>query len=170
MKYIDYYPPVLKEVYEIQKLAEAMDFNFDELKLNEEVLAKELFVLTAENTGLERLEKAFNITVTDTDVDVRRKAILAKFSNNLTLIENLNLILGAGNYNLLLSVNKCTMDLDLFINSSYNPKIAKVVYDMLDRILPANIAYSINDSVTNSCSLYTGAVAEMEIEIDMTAV
>ena len=79
MKYIDYYPPVLKEIREINIIAEAMDTELESVKTGSEKIKDECFVYTAVDAGLERWEKILSIKVTDkNDIELRRFNILSK--------------------------------------------------------------------------------------------
>lgn len=156
MKYIDYYPLVLREVYEIQIISLVFDKLLIEFESNMEQLKNELFLSTASGVGLEIWERILGLSVTDTDVEVRRFKIRSKLlGDNTSLRTKLNILLGEGNFNI--SVNAVECELELTITTLCSDKLAVIIDDLLDRVLPANISYKINRKIIKQGAIGTAA-------------
>lgn len=96
MKLIDYLPPVLKELYEFKLLSETEDNELLKIKESIDKSIKEMFIMTAEDEGLKRLEKILNLSASaEDDIDFRRFQILTKLNgSNRDLIKKIKLIVG----------------------------------------------------------------------------
>ena len=116
MKIIEYLPPVLAEIREFKVLGGAEDLQLDNLKSEINSLTNELFVTTAESTGLDRWEKILNITNSSIDVEFRRFRILSRLNS-----------FGLTEYKLKVSL------------TLYTKEYEKEVRRMLDEVVPANL-------------------------------
>ena len=96
MKLINYLPQLLKEIYEFKVICDSGDKELDLLKENIDNIFKEMFVYTAENEGLTRLEKILNITSSaNDDIDFRRFQILTKLNGgNRNLMKKIEVLVG----------------------------------------------------------------------------
>lgn len=142
MKYIDYYPPVLKEIREINIIAESMDSELETINSSSEKVKNECFILTAEGVGLEKWEEAFNLSVSDIeDIELRRFNIIAKLmGNKIYLIDTLNNLIGEDGYSLRLWVMGLRLEVVLKLERK---AYLKAVEDLLERIVPLNIELNI---------------------------
>lgn len=142
MKYIDYYPPVLKEIREIRIIGEAMDNELELARSERDKTSREFFVCTAENIGLERLEKFLNINVSNIDdVELRRFNILAKLMRNKKyLIDVLNSLIGEMGYTLRYYADEQRLEvvLDLERKDYLNG-----VKELLEEFVPVNIELNV---------------------------
>ena len=99
MKYIEYYPLVLREVYEIQIISNILDKFLNDFEENKNNLISELYLSTATGVGLEIWENALDIEVTDTSADVRRFKIRSKLlGDNTNLRTKLDTLIGKDKY------------------------------------------------------------------------
>lgn len=142
MKYIDYYPPVLKEIREIKIIAEAMDLQLENIKESRNLLNKEFFVFTAENKGLEKWEKILNISVKDkSDIELRRFNILAKLMKSKSyLIDILNNLIGEEGYTLRFYENEIRLEVVLSLNRM---DFINAVSELLEDFVPVNVELDI---------------------------
>lgn len=137
MKLIDYLPPILKEIYEFKLLSDAEDKELATVKESIDKSIKEMFVYTAENEGLERLENMLGITaVSDDSIDFRRFRILTKLNgSNRDLIKKIKIIVGNDfDINYYWSEYRLSVKLPL-----KNKKYLDAVKDMLDNTVPLNL-------------------------------
>lgn len=142
MKYIEYYPTVLKEIYEIQLLSGALDNVLDEAKEIEGSLVKEFYINTATERGIELWEKALKLDVTDSDIEIRRFKVLSKILGDKTSLRTkLDALLGEDKYRINMDAENChvTFDLELSVHS-----LKPVIVNLIEKILPLNITYEIN--------------------------
>lgn len=142
MKYIDYYPAVLKEVYEIQLLSDILDNILDGARKNEGSLVKEFYINTATERGIELWEKALKLDVTDSDIEIRRIKVLSKMLGDRTSLKTkLDTLLGKDKYRINMDSVKChiAFDLELSVQS-----LKPVIVNLIEKVLPLNITYEIN--------------------------
>lgn len=142
MKYIDYYPPVLKEIREIRIIGEAVDNELELARSERDKTSREFFVCTAENMGLERLEKVLNINVSDIDdVELRRFNILAKLMRNKRyLIDVLNSLIGEKGYTLRYYADEQRLEVVLTLERK---DYLNGVKELLEEFVPVNIELNI---------------------------
>lgn len=156
MKYIDYYPSVLKEIKEIQIIGECMDIETEELEGAREKVIKECFVSTAEDLGLERLEEIFNIAVSDkSDIELRRFNIIAKIMNKKSyLIDVLNSLIGENGYSLRYYEKEQRLDVVLTLERK---DYMNAVKELVEDFVPVNILlnFSLAYNTHNVLSKYT---------------
>ena len=137
MKYIDYFPLVLSEVYEIQLISRIFDKRLSDFEGNKEKLKNELYLSTAAGVGLEIWERVLGLSVTDTNVEVRRFKIRSKLlGDNTSLRTKLNALLGEDKYKITVYPEEC------HILSAQNLKSA--VVELLEKVLPVNLTYEVN--------------------------
>lgn len=142
MKYIEYYPPVLKEVYEIQLLSNVLDNALNEVRENEGGLVKEFYINTATERGIRLWEKAFKLDVTDSDLEIRRFKVLSKILGDRTSLRTkLDSLLGENKYRINIDTENChiTFDLEMSVQS-----LKPVIVNLLEKVLPLNITFEIN--------------------------
>ena len=114
---------------------------------NAENTLADQFVMTATINGVERWEKIFDIVPKATDtLDERRFVILSKMNEQppytLPLLRSiLNTLCGEGGYTLYLNADKYLLTIKLALS---NEKNYAAIVDLLDRILPANLAREIS--------------------------
>lgn len=142
MKYIDYYPLVLREVYEIQLISLIFDKLLLELDGNKESLKTELYLSTATGVGLEMWEKILGLSVTDNAEEVRRFKIRSKLlGDNTSLRTKLNALLGEDKYKITIYPEDCYILFSLEL-SAQNLKPA--VIELLEKVLPMNLTYGVD--------------------------
>lgn len=142
MKYIDYYPPVLREIREIRIIGEAMDNELEYVKSEKDKTSREFFVCSAENMGLERLEKVLNINVSDKDdIELRRFNILAKLMRSKRyLIDVLNSLIGEKGYTLRYYADEQRLEAVLTLERK---DYLNGVKELLEEFIPLNIELNI---------------------------
>ncbi|MDO4301529.1 MAG: DUF2313 domain-containing protein [Clostridia bacterium] len=137
MKLIDYLPQVLKEIYEFKVLCDTGDKEIEKLKYGIDDIFKEMFVYTAGNEGLTRLENILNLTVpADDDIDFRRFQILTKLNGSeRNLIKKIQIIVGDDfDVDYYWSEYRLSVKLPL-----KNKKYLDAVKQMLDETVPLNL-------------------------------
>ncbi len=137
MKLINYLPQLLKEIYEFKVLCDSGDKELDLLKENIDNIFKEMFVYTAENEGLTRLEKILNITSSaNDDIDFRRFQILTKLNGgNRNLMKKIEVLVGED-----FTVDYYWSEYRLVVKLPLkNKKYLDAVRAMLDDTVPLNL-------------------------------
>lgn len=143
MKYIEYYPPVLKEIREINIIGEAMDTELDSVKKAREKIRDECFVYRAEDRGLERWERILSLKVTDeNDVELRRFNILAKLMKNKSyLIDVLNNLIGENGYTLRYYADEIRLEVVLKLERR---DYLNAVAELLEDFVPVNVELDVS--------------------------
>ena len=78
---INHYPPVIRQIKEIQQIARAEDLEFEKLKAVTTQVIRNMFVYTADETGVKRFEKVFKITPKASQSLEDRKAYILSMMN-----------------------------------------------------------------------------------------
>lgn len=141
-----YFPDLLKEVREFQKIAEAENpellFLWDELG---EVLDDQ-FIDTATKEGVSRREKMIGISSKASDtLDERKFRLFARYNENIpytlrALEGQLATLCGDGGYRLEIAYGAFSLKAKLELT---NKKNVDVVGDMLERMVPANMVLKV---------------------------
>lgn len=142
MNYIDYYPPILKDIYEIQLISSILDEFFKGLNQNCSDMLQEFFLSTATETGISIWENMLGMEVTDTDIEIRRFKVRSKLlGDNTSLRTKLNLLLGEGKYKITVYPKECyiVFNLELSVQG-----LKSAVIELLEKVLPVNLTYEIN--------------------------
>lgn len=142
MKHLDYYPLVLREVYEIQLISRIFDKLLSDFEGNKEKLKNELYLSTATGVGLEIWERVLGLSVTDTNVEVRRFKIRSKLlGDNTSLRTKLNALLGEDKYKITVYPEKCHILFSLELSAQ---SLKPAVVELLEKVLPVNLTYEVN--------------------------
>lgn len=137
---LNHYPPVIKQIREIQQIANAEDIEFSKLNLSINEVIRNMFVFTADETGVQRFEKLLGIQpkaaqgLDDRKIYIlsmmnRRKMSLSELEAMLSeYAEGIKLIRDIAHMQMVVEVNAGTASIEL-LNS------------MLEEILPLNIYF-----------------------------
>lgn len=151
MKYIDYYPLVLRDVYEIQLISRIFDKLLSDFEGNKEKLKNELYLSTATGVGLEIWERVLGLSVTDTNVEVRRFKIRSKLlGDNTSLRAKLNTLLGEGKYRISVYPEDCHIVFNLELSAQ---SLKAAVIELLEKVLPVNLTFEVNLSYNKHIGL-----------------
>ncbi|WMI82037.1 putative phage tail protein [Anaerotignum sp. MB30-C6] len=141
-----YFPDLMKEVKEFQRLAEAENpellFLWSELG---QVLDNQ-FIDRATKTGVARRERMLRITPKATDtLEERKFRLLARYNENLpytlrTLHSQLSILCGEKGYRLEINYGAFTLKSKLELT---NKKNVEAVGEMLERIVPMNMLLTV---------------------------
>ena len=146
-KLLDYLPPFVQRFKEMAAVMNTEQPEFELAWQNAENTLADQFVTTATVIGIERWEKIYNIIPKANDtLEERRFVILSKMNEQppytLAALKNvLNALCGEDGYTLYMNTDEYALTVKLALN---NEKNYTTVVDMLNRILPANIARNIS--------------------------
>jgi hypothetical protein len=141
-----YFPDLLKEVKEFQKIAEAENPELTLLWGELGDLLDNQFIDTATKTGVARREKMIRITPKATDtLEERKFRLLARYNENLpytlrALQSQLTILCGENGYRLEINYGAFILKAKLELT---NKKNVQAVGEMLERIVPANMLLSV---------------------------
>lgn len=139
MKYIEYYPQVLREALEIQILSSIFDLYLGRLNDDAEALSREFYISTATETGISIWENALGIIPYNTDIEARRLVIRSLlFKDRMSLRTRLDVLVGENKYSIMPNSPECYIYF-YFLYELYGVK--GIITDMLEKVLPLNLNY-----------------------------
>lgn len=137
---LNHYPPVIRQIREIQKIAKAEDIQFSILNANIAEVIRNMFVYTADESGIARFERMLGITpqatqsLEDRKVCIifqmnRQKMSLSELTTMLSgYCEGIRLINDIANMEMIVEVGASTVNIH-------------TINDILEEILPLNIYF-----------------------------
>lgn len=160
MKLIEYFPLFLQDNREFKIISNIEDVELEKIKAKIEEILKEVIVSNAENYGLKRYEKIYNIENSSNDLIVRRYNILAKINNRVPYTMNwlrnkLNNTIGEENYRISIDYDKKILEIEIL---AIFKEIATVLYKDLREQLPANLQIAVNLFQIEQCNQYIGGI------------
>ena len=72
----NHYPPVIKQIEEIKQIALAEDIEFSKLNVSIDRVIRNMFILTADKTGIQKFEHLFGIIPKASQSLEERRAII----------------------------------------------------------------------------------------------
>lgn len=153
MKLNEYMPTFLKDVREFKEIFNVEDIEIEKLKKEVDNILKEVIVKTAENYGIKRYEKIYNITNPSKTIEARRMQILFKINNRVPysykwLINTINEAIGEENYKITAEFNnyKLHIEIDLIYTEA-----AEILKKDLVKKMPANIELDYRLKASENC-------------------
>lgn len=156
---IDYLPPIIKKIKEMQEICKAEQQFFDDIEQEIENILCRVFISLADKKGIERFESIYGITPAEgTTLEQRRINILIRnIKKNLSLSEIMTIL-----YNYTVKVElKCDYNNDeaTIILKDEVTDIA-LIYKALDEIVPLNIYIKTKLLTDNQINIYKNTVYE----------
>lgn len=142
MQIINYYPPIIKQIKIIQQIAKAEDIEFEKLNAEKDKIEQNMFVLTADEIGVERFEKILNIDNALTDIESRKLYILANLCKsrlNLTDIKQM-INIYAEEMEFICDINN--MEIVIKLMGTERDKLI-TINKIIDDFIPLNIYYAL---------------------------
>lgn len=134
---LNHYPPVIKQIKEMQQIAKAEDIEFSKLNASIREVIGNQFLSTANETGIQRFEKMLGIKPkTGQSLNDRKIYILSKLNQRkMSLSELVTILQEYANISIKTDYSEGTLMLETK-SSTLN---AAVVYGMMDEIIPLNV-------------------------------
>lgn len=157
---IDYLPPVMAELLEMQGITSAVQPQIDALWNETEYLLDELYIPYASGIGLKRWEKLLGLPSSGS-VENRRKAILLVLQSELPYTETFlgNYLEGIlGDVQLTVDYGNYSVSIE---TGSENKDILAALYTQLRQIVSANMTLFLAVMAEYYLNLYFGGVVEI---------
>lgn len=144
-KLIDYLPPVIGEVKEIQLLMEAMQEEVNPLWVAAEETRNEAFFDTHTIYGISRWEKMLDLSPKGTDsLEIRNYRILARLNERLPftmrmLRERMQLLVGEGDYQIILNSDLYWLKV---VITGLDLKELQIIRQELREMIPLNLLFA----------------------------
>lgn len=134
---IEYYPPAVARIREIKQIARAEDIEFAKLRGKMTSAVNNLFIFTANEEGISRLEKVLNITADKKQkLEDRKLYILSVLNRKKMSLSEIEKLLK--NYaDVELGIDNDAERLNVSINN--NTSNVKLIYSILDDFMPLNL-------------------------------
>ena len=148
MQILEYYPPIIKQIKEIQQIAKAEDKEFLKLAHESENVINNMFISTSNEEGVKRFEKLLGIIPDNgRTLEERRQDVIIHMNTPCTyrtLLNKLEVLYGAGNYEI--SRDLKNYSINVVVHSELRGQ-KKALETMLDYFLPMNIVFSAKNEV-----------------------
>lgn len=135
---IDYLPPIVKKIRELQEICAAEQPNFDEAEKEIENILCRVFVSQADEKGIMRFEKVYGITPSPEEtIEQRRVNILIRnIKRNISLSEVLTILY---NYTVNIELDCDYNEDEAIITLKDKTTDIAIIYNALDEIAPLNV-------------------------------
>lgn len=161
---LNHYPPVIKQIREMQQIAKSEDIEFEKLKSSLNGVTLNMFVLTADESGIVRFEKIFGITPQKTQtLDERRLCIIAKTQQGKISLGQLQNMLQEYSPGIKIISHMEDCELEIVIVGDAIDK--NVIYKITDEILPLDIWFEILRELCAGLYVSLGITAENYVDI-----
>jgi hypothetical protein len=152
---INHYPPVLKQIKEMQQIARAEDAEFEKLKKQISEVIQNMFIFTANEAGISRFERIIGITPKAAQSLDERKAYIFYMMNRRKMsLSELNALLSGYSKNIELKPIYSNNELVVLIDDVAGS--LEMVYEILDSLLPLDTCITMQIPVKGSADIYTG--------------
>lgn len=137
---INNYPPVIKQIREMQQIARAEDIEFEKLKILTTEVIRNMFIFTANETGVARFEKILGITPKAAQsLDDRKLFIVSMMNRRKMSLSELTAMLSNYSEGIELLNNIENMEMIVAINTDAGS--IDTLNKIIDEILPLNIYF-----------------------------
>ena len=161
---INHYPPVVKNIREIQQIARAEDKEFEKLKLRMDSVEKNMFVSTADETGVSRFEKMLGIIPKKIQtLEERKLTILAQMRQGKVSLGQLEAMLQDYSPGLRLLSHMEACELEVITKGDVINK--GLIYKIVDGILPLDILFEVSRELSAGLHANLNATTEVYVNI-----
>lgn len=148
-------PPQVYTIREFGDIDKSISPELNSIDGNIRGLENNQFIQTANDKGLARYERMFEVP-TDSNIDIRRLNIMNLYNSkanytNRWLRQYLSTVVGESEYLVLLNGFSLTISI-----SMGKANLRDKIYEDLRNKIPANIALTVNLLATNDTDIYTG--------------
>lgn len=137
---LNHYPPVIKDIKEIQQIAKAEDIEFSKLNASINDVIRNMFVFTADETGVQRFEKIFGIKPkASQSLEDRKLYILSMMNRRKMSLSELTAMLS--NYSEGIALINDISNMEMIVEINTDAGSLETLNNIIDEILPLNIYF-----------------------------
>lgn len=137
---LNHYPPVIKQIKDIQQIAKAEDIEFSKLNVSINEVIRNMFVFTANETGVQRFEKLLGIKPKAAQsLDDRKIYILSMMNRRKMSLSELMTMLS--NYSEGITILNDIANMEMIIEINTDAGSLDMLNSIIDEILPLNIYF-----------------------------
>lgn len=134
------YPPVIKQIREMQQIARAEDIEFSKLKASTQEVIRNMFVFTANDLGVRRFEKILGITPKAAQsLDDRKLYIISMMNRRKMSLSELTAMLS--NYSEGIELINDMSNMEMIVTINTDAGSLETLNNIIDEILPLNIYF-----------------------------
>ena len=137
---LNHYPPVIKQIKEMQQIAKAEDIEFSKLNVSINEVIRNMFVFTADETGVMRFEKLLGIKPNAAQsLDDRKIYILSMMNRRKMSLSELMAMLS--NYSEGITILNDIANMEMIVEINTDAGSLDMLNKIIDEILPLNIYF-----------------------------
>ena len=137
---LNHYPPVIKQIKEMQQIAKAEDIEFSKLNVSINEVIRNMFVFTADETGVIRFEKLLGIKPKAAQsLDDRKIYILSMMNRRKMSLSELMAMLS--NYSEGITILNDIANMEMIVEINTDAGSLDTLNSIIDEILPLNIYF-----------------------------
>ena len=137
---LNHYPPVIKQIKEMQQIAKAEDIEFSKLNTKIKEVIRNMFVFTADETGVMRFEKLLGIKPKAAQsLDDRKIYILSMMNRRKMSLSELMAMLS--NYSEGITILNDIANMEMIVEINTDAGSLDMLNNIIDEILPLNIYF-----------------------------
>ena len=137
---LNHYPPVIKQIKEMQQIAKAEDIEFSKLNVSINKVIRNMFVFTADETGVIRFEKLLGIKPKAAQsLDDRKIYILSMMNRRKMSLSELMAMLS--NYSEGITILNDIANMEMIVEINTDAGSLDMLNKIIDEILPLNIYF-----------------------------
>lgn len=137
---LNHYPPVIKQIREMQQIAKAEDIEFSKLNISINEVIRNMFVFTADETGVMRFEKLLGIKPKAAQsLDDRKIYILSMMNRRKMSLSELMAMLS--NYSEGITILNDIANMEMIVEINTDAGSLDMLNSIIDEILPLNIYF-----------------------------
>ena len=137
---LNHYPPVIKQIKEMQQIAKAEDIEFSKLNVSINKVIRNMFVFTADETGVMRFEKLLGIKPKAAQsLDDRKIYILSMMNRRKMSLSELMAMLS--NYSEGITLLNDIANMEMIVEINTDAGSLDMLNKIIDEILPLNIYF-----------------------------
>ena len=135
---LGHYPSVIRQIKEIQQIAKAEDLEFSKLNASIDQTLKNMFVFTADETGVFRFEKQLGITPKPgQSLEDRKMYILSMMNRRKMSLSELRELLSSYSKEIEISIENQNGELSILAEGS--EAHIQTLHDILEEMLPLQV-------------------------------
>ncbi len=137
---LNHYPPVIKQIEEIKQIALAEDIEFSKLNVSIDRVIRNMFILTADKTGIQKFEHLFGIIPkASQSLEERRAIILFQANRRKMSLSELHAMLSGYLPGVQFVIDKKKMK--LVVTIGVDAGNVEILRNTIDEILPLNVYF-----------------------------
>lgn len=137
---LNHYPPVIKQIREMQQIAKAEDIEFSKLNASINEVIQNMFVYTANETGVRRFEKLLGIKPKSAQsLNDRKIYILSMMNRRKMSLSELMAMLS--NYSEGITILNDIANMEMIVEINTDAGSLEILNSIIDEILPLNIYF-----------------------------